>query len=131
MDIISIEFFIFLVILTFLYYLVPKRIQWITILLANLFFYAYVGIKYIIYILLISGITFWVALQLEKLVENGAKLAVSAETPEAKKSIKADILKKKKLFCGIAIVITMGVWAVLKYGNCFIDNINILSKSVE
>ena len=131
MDIISIEFFIFLVILTFLYYLVPKRIQWITILLANLVFYAYVGIRYFIYILLISGITFWMALQLEKLVENGAKLAVSAETPEAKKSIKADILKKKKLFCGIAIVITMGVWAVLKYGNFFIDNINILIKGFQ
>lgn len=130
MEIISLKFIFFLAILVILYFCVPRRVQWITILLANLFFYAYAGIKYIVYILLISGITYGTAIQLEKLVQGGTELIAVAETTEEKKAIKTGIIKKKKLFCGIAILAAMGIWAVLKYGNFFIDNCNALINSL-
>lgn len=131
MSIVSAEFLLFTVALTLFYFIVPKRFQWLIVLIGNLVFYAYAGIKYFLYVLLISGITYLMALKLEAVSEEGTKLVSVTDTPEAKKAIKAEILKKKKYFCGIAIVIAMGIWVVLKYGNFFIDNYNALAGEIR
>ena len=51
MSLISFQFLFFLLIFGILYFILPKKIQWIVLLAGNLVFYAFTGIQYLIYLL--------------------------------------------------------------------------------
>lgn len=65
MSIVSMQFFFFLIVLVMLYFIVPKKWQWVVILIANVLFYIASGIKYLIYIIFVSFIAYWIALGME------------------------------------------------------------------
>ena len=46
----SYQFILFVLIALILYYVVPKRIQWIVLLCMNMLFYVYAGLSGIIFI---------------------------------------------------------------------------------
>lgn len=50
MNLISIEFLLFFIITLFLYYCIPKKIQWVFLLLASLFFYLQADPVYIVFL---------------------------------------------------------------------------------
>lgn len=124
MSIVSFQFLVFAVCVVLLYFIVPRKWQWIVLLTANIVFYAFSGKRYLIYVLITAAVTYWAAVKLEACSMIGTSLISVADSAELKKEIKGNILSIRKTICGIAIVIGMGAWAVLKYSNFFIRNIN-------
>ena len=47
MSVISYIFIVFLMCTVIVYYIVPKKIQWVVLLIASLIFYGYAGIEYL------------------------------------------------------------------------------------
>ncbi|MDR0823203.1 MAG: hypothetical protein LBN20_05450, partial [Endomicrobium sp.] len=103
----SFYFFIFLAVLTLLYWTLPKRFQWILLLLGSIFFYLFAGLKSIASLVFITALTIWA----------GAYLI---------DKISSD--RKKTLILIITILINIAILGFFKYYNFFADNINILAK---
>ena len=57
---ISYEFILFLLVVFVLYYVIPKKGQWILLLLANFAFYAYADIRYPVF-LIVTASTVYIA----------------------------------------------------------------------
>ncbi len=131
MNIVSWEFLFFSVVVVIAYFVTPQRYRWLTVCAGNLFFYAYAGVSYIGYILLTSFVTFVGARVIEKVTADGKIAVTQADTADEKKQIKEKILSKKKLIATITIVCPMGIWAVLKYTNFFLDNLNIILSKMR
>lgn len=127
----SLVFIGFLICLIVLYFLVPKKYQWVTLLLANIIFYVSGGAKYIVYILLTSIITYCGAIKLENINQQNKEKLSHVDTPEEKRAIRAKTTKKKKLLTLLIILLILGTWATIKYGNFVIDNLNILFKNIH
>lgn len=70
-----------------LYFIVPKKWQWVVILIANVLFYIASGIKYLIYIIFVSFIAYWIALGIEKVNVLSAKTMKAVEDSETKKEV--------------------------------------------
>ena len=57
----SYEFIAFLLVMFLLYYLVPKKFQWMLLLVGSYVFYAWAGIHFLAYILA-TTVTTWLAI---------------------------------------------------------------------
>ena len=66
MSFVSYGFFGFLAALFLLYYLLPRRIQWVILLLGSLTFYAFSGPKYLIFMAITILTTYGSALWIER-----------------------------------------------------------------
>lgn len=95
----SFEFLVFFPIVTLLFYLIPNKYRWLILLGASCIFYLYFIPAYLLIIFFIILVDYFAAIQIEK----------SAE-------------KKKWLTC--SIVANIGVLAIFKYYNFFINGIN-------
>lgn len=130
----SYEFLGFLLILFLLYYSIPKRYQWVFLLCASYLFYAFSGIKYIIYIISTTISTYLICRRIEEIGEeqkyylkqNGDKL-----TREEKKSYKAHEKKRQWNWLLFGLVFNFSILAVCKYANFTISNINYLLQLVK
>lgn len=130
MSITSFPFIWFAVAVVLAYFIVPKRIQWIVVLTANIVFYCASGLRFLLYILISSLISWYLAIKLDKVSAMGTTLANAADSQELKRKVRSDITSIKKLICGFAIVVPLGIWIVIKYGNFFIENLNIFLKLI-
>lgn len=128
MSIISFQFLIFCVLSIAIYFLLPKKWQWIVLLLANVAFYAFSGAFALIYVFVTALATYIAARLIEKTALAGKDALAAAQTSEEKTAIKARLLQKKKLLCGAAIGVGIGIWIVLKYGDFLLQNINALLR---
>ena len=99
----SIQFIIFLPIVVLLYYVIPKKVRYIWLLLASYFFYMCWNAKYAVLILTSTLITYFCALGVEKFEE----------------------VSKKKLFVVLGLVSNLGIFFFFKYTNFAIE---IISK---
>jgi len=108
MSFLSAEFLLFTAAIAVLYYLVPKKIQWIILLLASWIFYAFAGPKLLVFLLFTSFSTYACGLFL-----SAAEL--SASDRKQKKS-------RKKLLIAGTLLLNFGVLFVLKYMNFVIGN---------
>lgn len=131
MSIISFQFIFFVIVTIFAYYVVPKKFQWIVILIANVYFYAQAKLVYLVYILAATIFTFLGANILEKTNSRGAKMASQAHNSEEKKSIREKILSKKKRICFVTICFVMSAWVVLKYGNFILNNVGLVFEKFQ
>ena len=116
MSIISFSFLLFLLILVIIYFIVPKKMQWAVILAANLVFYAYSGPKYLIYILSCAFFTWYAALKINKDADELTARLAAVSDKEEKKNIRTAAGKKKRNRIIAALIPTLGIWIVLKYG---------------
>ena len=123
MSILSLVFLFFVSGTILLYFCVPKRWQWIVLFIANILFYLSFGIQYIGYILFTSIVTYLAALKLDRVSKEG-KEAVAAAPQDQKKSVREKILGYKNRICNFAIILSVGIWVIIKYGNFIIDNVN-------
>ncbi len=104
----SLEFLFFFVVVTGIFFLLPHKYRWFHLLLASCYFYmAFIPV----YILILAG-TIIIDYCAGILIENAAP-------------------KKRKLYLLLSIVANIGVLAVFKYYNFFIENINAVAGSVQ
>lgn len=123
MSFISVDYIVFVVALLVLYYILPKKIRWTSLLLGSYYFY-YVSSKLLVAFLLLSTISIYVAglfIDKEKEKEKQISADVSKET---KKQIKEKIKKHKKLIVLLTIILNFAILAVFKYSGFMTRNIN-------
>ncbi len=128
---ITYEFIAFLILVFVLYYSLPKKVQWIFLLIANFAFYAYADVRYPVFLVITASSVYVTALVMERyqgrLEEYKTQIRsgqIPKPTREEKKAFKKKISDKKKrtmLFC---LLFNLGILAVVKYTNFAISNIN-------
>ncbi len=99
----SFEFLVFFPVVTLLYFILPQKWRWLHLLFASCIFYMALIPVYILILLFTIIIDYFAGIVIEKSVG-----------------------KKKKLYLTISIIANVGVLAVFKYYNFFIDNVNEL-----
>jgi len=123
----SYEFLFFSGILFTLYYIVPKKAQWMLLLLASYIFYGLSGFENLFFILATTLITYVSSVVIYKQNEKTDKyleIHRDAMDKEARKEYKA-IQKKKRFYLLIAgLTLGFGILAVLKYTAFAVNNIN-------
>ena len=123
MAFISLEYAVFVVVLLVLYYILPKKIRWISLLLGSYYFY-FVASKALIAFLLLSTVSIYVAgIFIDKEVNKDKQISKDLEKEE-KKKIKDKIKKRKKLIVILTVILNFAILAIFKYTGFMIGNIN-------
>lgn len=99
----SLLFFVFFLVVTSLYYLLPPKIRWIWLLAASCYFYMYFKPEYILIILFTIVVDYVAGIFIEK--ASG---------------------KRRRFLLLVSIITNVGVLAFYKYFNFFAGNINFL-----
>ena len=90
-----------------LYYLVPKRAQWLLLLAVSMAFYLAGGAKRSVWLVLVAGLTWLAGLLLEK--QNAR--------PAPDKTAKTAVRRVKKRICAACLVLCFGLLYLMKYWN--------------
>lgn len=98
----SFEFLVFFPLVTVLFFALPHRMRWLLLLTASCIFYMYFIPVYILILFGTIVIDYFAGLYLEDTLEP----------------------RRKKLYLAASVVANVGVLAVFKYYNFFLDNIN-------
>lgn len=127
----SYGFIAFIAILFILYYLIPKRFQWLLLLCADVVFYACAGWQGLCF-MAVTVLVSWASTNLM-----GASLRRQKETlssPEGKalpreerRAIKKAAEKYRKRIFVLALLCDLGILAALKYTNFLIGNVNAIT----
>ena len=121
----DLAFFIFVGITVLLYYVVPKRVRWIVLLVASLTFY-WINSGWLLLILLATcAVTFGVGLWIEASNARGKQqlkdLGKRASRAE-KKELRAKTKLRSRRILAVGIVLVLGALLLLKYYDFFADN---------
>ena len=124
--------FLLLVLITFvLYYTLPKRMQWGILLIASYIFYFIAGPSFLPFIAITTVSAHILGIQISKVQEEQKQYLLenkSSLSKEEKKAYKVANKNKQKKYMLIAVLINLGILAVLKYTNFVIYNVNEVSK---
>lgn len=126
----SYGFIAFLAVLFALYYVIPKRLQWLLLLAADAVFYACAGWKGLCF-MAATVVVSWAATNLMGASLKEQKDFLSSpegralERPE-RKAYKKQCKKRRKLIFVLALIADIGILAALKYTNFLINNVNAI-----
>lgn len=112
MSLISMEFLLFVLAAAVGYYLIPKKYQWLWLLVFSYIYYASSGVRLLVFLVYTTGTTYVAGRFLEK--------AEQKELP--KKEAKA----AKRRILTIGLLLNFGMLAVLKYTNFAVANVNAI-----
>ena len=130
----SYEFILAVGVVIGLYYLIPKRFQWMFLLVASYALYFSAGPSYLIYISVTTLSTFLAARRINHLTDVKTiylKENKAALDKEAKKEYKDRMKKKQRLALYMALAVDLGLLIVMKYTNFLIENINGIITGVS
>ena len=122
MSITSPGFFLFAAALILLYYLIPKRIQWVLLLIASVGFYLCAGWQGGVYILITALSTYGCALWISRIGKTQGAFSRDNRvqlTREERRARKAKILQKQRWVLIGGLVLNFGLLVVLKYSGFF------------
>lgn len=131
MSLISLGFLAFFICVAVVYYILPRRFQWVVLLIASFAFYLLCAKPYTIIYLLISVVSaFYAALYMKKTEDLAEKMQQEEKTADAEA-----VLKRRKTVFIITVVGMFLLLALLKYTNSLIGNvqtiINLLGINVQ
>lgn len=114
----SFPFIVFLLLTVVLYYILPKRFQWILLLVANAVFYAFAGVGSFIFIC-ITIVTTYLAVMCMSYCQSDLRKwldgAGSKAAKQERKAYKNKIKTKKRMVLCAWLFINIGILAILKY----------------
>ncbi len=113
MSITSNLFFLFTLLGLCIYYIVPKRVQWVVLLVLSYAYYMIISVPAVGFLIYSTMVTFCFALWISRIRER------EAETKERGKKLKRIVT--------VGILLDLGMLFVLKYTNFLITNINVIS----
>lgn len=134
MNITSLSFIIFIFALWVIYYILPKKYQWILLLIASIGFYIYGGATSIIYVLLTSLSVYVATCFIEKLaIKNKLYIKENKNilSKEEKKKSKEKIKKQRRAIIVVTIIFNLAFLGIFKYSHFFIEQINSLLKIID
>ncbi len=132
MSFISITFALFVVCALAVYYIIPKKIRWVVLLIASYVFYTWTGFDNLAFILITTVSAYVCAMLIEKRsAEQKKYLSENKETltKEEKKAYKAGVKKKQKLILASGLLLNFGILVYLKYADWAIAYINLFRLS--
>ena len=132
MSFISITFALFVACVLAVYYIIPKKIRWVVLLIASYIFYTWTGFGNLAYILVTTVSAYVCAMLIEKRsAEQKKYLSENKETltKEEKKAYKAGVKKKQKLILTAGLLLNFGILVYLKYADWAIAYINLFRLS--
>lgn len=124
MKLTSIYFFAFVLVVCLVYYLIPKKMQWIVLLASSMVFFVMSSGILTVYMLATTAIVYGGALWLNKhreTFESRKQELDKAQRKEAKKKLK----KGQKLRVAAIAVTVLGILVVLKYCNLGVEIANM------
>lgn len=114
----SISFIIFIIILTILYYILPKRFQWVILLSASIVFYVSSGWKAIPFVLVTSLAVYWAARAMDHIYSVLAQdIATDNISKEDKQNLHRLAKAKCKRYVILAIIVLLGMLGYVKFTN--------------
>lgn len=125
----SVSFVLFAALLLVVYYLVPKKVQWITLLIFSYVFYLWAGAEYLGFILFTTLTTYAAALLMGKniarqdayLAENKASLS-----REERKEYKGKIKAKNRVFMILCLIFNFIILFICK--GCLAEPFSTMAK---
>ena len=122
----SYAFIVFLTIVIVLYYVFPKKIQWVLLLIASYFFYFCANPVYLLFIFVSTLCVYLCTLWMDYEIETNKKyMDTHPDICKAdKKNIKEKLKAKNRKIMLIALLLNLGILAITKYTNFFIKNLN-------
>lgn len=124
-SIFSATFILFALILVGLYFILPKKCQWVILLAASMLFYLASGWQGMIYIVSTIILQYVLSLALErKNAEMARELSAEGLDGKQKKEIKKRYSDQKKRFVLISVVVCLGILCFFKFTNIAIGSIN-------
>lgn len=109
MSLTTLGFLLFVGLLVFIYYLIPKKFQWILLLIANIIFYCSFGMMVLGYIIATIITVFFAAGALQNLQKKD---------------------KKRKFILVMTIIFNFGLLAFVKYTNFLLENIDAIFNKI-
>ncbi len=129
MSLSSASFLIFLVSTVAIYYLVPKKLQWMVLLAASYFYYLSYGVKIVGFLLTTTFTTYMGGLLLGELNnrrKNGMQQLGREASSDEKKAVSSKFNRNKKWVVAGILLINFGILAAIKYYNFAAENANVL-----
>ena len=123
----SYEFVLFVMICFILYYLLPKKCQWVILLVASYVFYFLSGAFYPLVLFTTSIVTYCTGMMVYRKSQTDSKWLKENKdsiTREEKKKFKADSAKIQKRYMLAGVLLCLLILGVFKYTNFVIENIN-------
>lgn len=123
MSIISVKFLFFLFVSLFMYYVVPRKIQWKILLIISYLYYLIAGMENIVFLILTSLTTFFTGKKLDSInIEYDAiieKKVIAGElvSKDERQDLKQNGKKQKRKYLVFALVFNFGILFALKYSN--------------
>ena len=125
----SFSFALFVAVMLAVYYLIPKKGQWMLLLAGSYVFYLFAGVQYLGFLVL-TTLTTYAATRLmdANLEKQKAYLAENKATlsRDEKKEYKAAVKKKNKVWMILCLVLNFGVLAICKA--CLIEPFAAMAK---
>ena len=126
----SLTYIAFIFVVCLIYFIVPKKIKWVVLLLASYIFYFISSSKLMIFMLLTTLSIYIAALVMGKIDEKTKQKAEKIEK-DAKKQLKQKAKRNKKWVIAITVIINFGFLIFLKYFNFLAENINSLLSALH
>ncbi len=126
MSLFSLEFIAFAGVLTLVYFLVPKKCQWVVLLVASFGFYLTGGLEGIYFILITCATIYVLGLLLQRQNDAITQALEGVKGAKAKKEVRARFAGRKKLLVWIAVLVNLGILCFHKFANPFIETWNDL-----
>ena len=127
MSITSLSFVIFFGIVLIVYYLIPRKLQWVLLLISSVFFYCYSGWQYFIYVLITASTVFFASKAITDInIRQKAFLKENKGilSKEEKSKYKVRNKRKRKAVFLTALLVNLGILCYFKYNHFFLEQIN-------
>ena len=130
MSLISERFLLFAALLVVVFYLVPKRLQWMCLLAASCVFYASAGLENCAFIVITAVCAYGAGLWMQSLGDKSKawlKAHKDSLDRDAKKAWKAKVSKRRKLVMAGCLGLNFGLLCLFKYAGFVLEQINELT----
>ena len=133
MTLTSLSFYLLVLALLVLYYLVPKRFQWVVLLIGSYAFYAFVCLRYMGFIVVTTLTTYFGARGMDAMTARMEQTVAAHKQDwerEERKAYKKRCKSRRKALMIAILLLNFGILAVLKYYNFFAESMEALFASV-
>lgn len=123
----SLTFLVFLAGVVTVYYLVPKKFQWLVLLIASYGFYLSAGIPHVLYIIGTTIFTFLSSHLMQKMRDKqNAEIKALGDTlsKDERTAMKKKGASRIRRVQFATVIINLGVLGIVKFSNVFIGNFN-------
>lgn len=127
MDLLSVRFIIFCISIVLVYYILPKRFQWMVLLAASMVFYLTTGVKNVLYVLVTAASTYAATRGMQSITDKQKLwLRENKKTAgkEEKSAYKAKCKSRRKLILVLTLLLNFGIMCTFKYIHFAVAQVN-------